>query len=251
MKQDDLNSTTHFGFEEVPWSEKEQRVKSVFKSVSSQYDLMNDVMSLGVHRIWKKALIARSAIRPGQCVLDVAGGTGDLSVPFAKLVGRSGRLILLDINESMLALGQKKLLDHGLFYADYVQANAETLPFMSDTFDCISIAFGLRNVTDKSAALRSMYRVLKPGGRLLILEFSNVVNPLFKKLYHLYSFLILPKLGQWIANDEASYRYLAESIRMHPDQETLKSMMLEAGFDRVTYHSMTSGVVALHCGIKN
>ncbi|MBE8215957.1 MAG: bifunctional demethylmenaquinone methyltransferase/2-methoxy-6-polyprenyl-1,4-benzoquinol methylase UbiE [Endozoicomonadaceae bacterium] len=250
MQHDHSNSTTDFGFENIPWDEKENRVKRVFQSVASQYDVMNDVMSFGIHRLWKKALIARSAVRTGQSVLDVAGGTGDISISLAKLVGRTGVCVVLDINEAMLQLGRQKLLDQGLCYADYVQGNAEALPFKSNTFQCVTIAFGLRNVTDKSAALRSMYRVLKPGGRLLILEFSKVTHPIFRKGYDFYSFSILPKLGQWIANDAESYRYLAESIRMHPDQETLKLMMLDAGFDAVTYYPMTAGVVTLHCGMK-
>lgn len=243
--------TTHFGFQDVAWEEKEKRVAGVFHSVAAKYDIMNDLMSLGVHRLWKRFTIDMSAARPGQQILDIAGGTGDLSAHFSRIVGPEGRVVLSDINDSMLKVGRDKLFDRGICgNIEYVQANAECLPFASNTFDCITIAFGLRNVTNKETALRSMLRVLKPGGRLLILEFSKVRNPVVKKLYDAYSFSALPIMGKLIANDSESYRYLAESIRMHPDQETLKQMMQEAGFVQATYHNISGGVVALHKGIK-
>ena len=243
--------TTHFGFQDVAWEEKEKRVAGVFHSVAAKYDIMNDLMSLGVHRLWKRFTIDMSAARAGQKILDIAGGTGDLSAHFSRIVGKEGQVILSDINDSMLKVGRDKLFDRGICgNIEYVQANAEYLPFASNTFDCITIAFGLRNVTNKENALRSMLRVLKPGGRLLVLEFSKVKNPLVKKMYDVYSFSALPLMGKLIANDSESYRYLAESIRMHPDQETLKQMMEEAGFVRTTYHNISGGVVALHKGIK-
>jgi len=243
--------TTHFGYEEVPVEEKENRVADVFHSVASKYDAMNDLMSLGIHRIWKRFTIELSGVRPGNRVLDVAGGTGDLSIAFSRLVGSEGEVILSDINSSMLNVGRDRILDKGISgNLNYVQANAECLPFADDSFDCITIAFGLRNVTDKDAALRSMLRVLKPGGRLLVLEFSKPGSPLLNKIYDTYSFKVLPVMGKIIANDADSYEYLAESIRMHPDQETLKSMMESAGFERCRFHNMAAGIVALHIGYR-
>ena len=243
--------TTHFGYQEVPVDEKASRVADVFHSVAARYDVMNDLMSMGIHRIWKRLTIERAGVRPGHHVLDIAGGTGDLTLKFSRLVGPRGKVVLADINASMLRVGRDKLMDNGVGgNVEYVQANAECLPFPDNSFDCITIAFGLRNVTDKDAALRSMARVLKPGGRLLVLEFSTPTNKHLAKAYDTYSFAVWPKLGKLIVNDADSYQYLAESIRMHPDQETLKAMMEEAGFARVTYHNMTGGIVALHRGIK-
>ena len=248
MKND---KTTHFGFQTVPVAEKEKRVGQVFHSVAEKYDLMNDLMSMGIHRLWKRYTIEMSAARPGQRILDLAGGTGDLTKKFSRIVGDEGSVVLLDINESMLNVGRDKLLDQGFARnVQYVQGNAEQLPFADNSFDCITIAFGLRNVTDKEAALESMTRVLKPGGRLLVLEFSKPVNSTFEKVYDQYSFHVLPLLGRVIAQDSDSYKYLAESIRMHPDQKTLKHMMQKAGLDRVDYHNLTGGVVALHRGFK-
>ena len=245
------DKTTHFGYQTVPVEEKAHRVAGVFHSVASRYDLMNDVMSGGVHRLWKRFTIEMSGVRSGQQILDIAGGTGDLAMRFSRLVGPEGQVVLADINDSMLNVGRDKLLDHGISgNLEFVQADAQYLPFADNTFDCLTIAFGLRNVTDKALALRSMLRVLKPGGRLLVLEFSKPVNPLLAKAYDAYSFAVLPRMGSLIAGDSASYRYLAESIRMHPDQDTLKDMMVEAGFDRCTYHNLTGGVVALHRGFK-
>jgi demethylmenaquinone methyltransferase/2-methoxy-6-polyprenyl-1,4-benzoquinol methylase len=243
--------TTHFGYQNVPVDEKVNRVAEVFHSVANKYDIMNDLLSLGVHRVWKRFTIELSGVRPGNKVLDVAGGTGDLSIYFSRLVGPKGKVILSDINASMLNVGRDRLIDKGINdNLAYVQANAECLPFADNSFDCVTIAFGLRNVTDKNAALESLLRVLKPGGRLLILEFSKPTNPAFGKIYDTYSFSILPTLGKLVAGDSESYRYLAESIRMHPDQETLKEMMLTAGFEKCDYHNMTGGVVAVHKGIK-
>jgi demethylmenaquinone methyltransferase/2-methoxy-6-polyprenyl-1,4-benzoquinol methylase len=219
--------------------------------VAAKYDVMNDLMSFGVHRLWKRFTIDMSGVRPGNKVLDLAGGTGDLTKKFSKIVGPSGTVVLADINSSMLEVGRERLTNEGYVgNIEYVQANAQYLPFEDNTFDIITIAFGLRNVTDKDEALRSMFRVLKPGGRLLVLEFSQTNNPLLKKAYDLYSFTALPLMGKLVTNDSESYKYLAESIRMHPDQETLKGMMEEAGFNRVSYHNMTGGMVALHRGIK-
>lgn len=244
-------NTTHFGFETVDKADKQGRVAGVFHSVAAKYDIMNDLMSAGVHRIWKRFTIELSGVRRGHSVLDIAGGTGDLAAKFSKLVGPEGRVVLADINESMLRVGRDKLTDRGIVgNIEYAQANAEALPFPDNSFDCITIAFGLRNVTDKDKALRSMLRVLKPGGRLLVLEFSKPRNELLSKAYDRYSFSVLPAMGKLITNDADSYRYLAESIRMHPDQETLKEMMSEAGFARCEYHNMTGGVVAVHKGIK-
>lgn len=243
--------TTHFGYEQVAIEEKQQRVAGVFHSVAAKYDLMNDVMSGGIHRLWKRFTIEASAVRPGHRVLDIAGGTGDLAAKFSRLVGRDGLVILADINSSMLQVGRDKLTDSGVVdNINYVQANAESLPFPDHYFDCITIAFGLRNVTHKDTALASMLRILKPGGRLLILEFSKPTHAVLGKVYDRYSFSILPFMGRLIADDPDSYRYLAESIRMHPDQHTLQTMMEQAGFVHCTYHNMTGGVVALHIGEK-
>ncbi|AZG97422.1 TPA: bifunctional demethylmenaquinone methyltransferase/2-methoxy-6-polyprenyl-1,4-benzoquinol methylase UbiE [Proteus mirabilis] len=243
--------TTDFGFQTVGKDEKQTMVAKVFHSVASKYDLMNDLMSFGIHRVWKRYTIEASGVRRNQRVLDLAGGTGDLTAKFSRLVGENGEVVLADINDSMLKMGREKLRDHGIVgNVSYVQANAEELPFPDDYFDCITISFGLRNVTDKAKALRSMFRVLKPGGRLLVLEFSKPVLDPLSKIYDAYSFHILPRIGQVIVNDADSYRYLTESIRMHPDQETLKGMMEEAGFDQVSYTNMTGGIVALHKGFK-
>jgi demethylmenaquinone methyltransferase/2-methoxy-6-polyprenyl-1,4-benzoquinol methylase len=245
------SSTTHFGFTEVPIHEKAQRVADVFHSVAARYDLMNDLMSFGLHRLWKRFTLAQSGVRLGQQVLDIAGGTGDLTREFAKKVKENGFVVLADINEKMLQHGREKLTDLGLVgNIGYVQADAENLPFPDNHFDCISIAFGLRNVTDKLAAMRSMYRVLKPGGKVLILEFSKPVLPLLNSLYDSYSFNIIPKLGEWICKDAASYQYLVESIRMHPDQQTLKNMLEDSEFENVDFYNLTGGVVALHKGFK-
>ena len=244
-------NTTHFGFQTVEKNQKESKVASVFHSVAQQYDVMNDLMSFGIHRLWKRFTIDASGVRPGNKVLDLAGGTGDLTAKFSKLVGREGKVILADINSSMLNVGRDKLRDLGLVQnIEYVQANAQYLPFEDNTFDIITIAFGLRNVTDKDMALRSMYRVLKPGGRLLVLEFSKPQHELVNKAYDFYSFNILPKIGELVAKDGDSYQYLAESIRMHPDQETLKTMMDAAGFEQTSFKNLTGGVVALHKGYK-
>jgi len=243
--------TTDFGYQKVRLDEKAGRVAGVFHSVAARYDLMNDLMSGGVHRLWKRFTVELAGVRPGHRVLDIAGGTGDLSRAFARRVGSEGRVVLADINESMLKTGRDKLTDQGVAgNLHYVQADAQYLPFPDNHFDCISIAFGLRNVTDKDLALRSMLRVLKPGGRLLVLEFSKPLYPLLERAYDAYSFKLLPLMGKLVTNDADSYRYLAESIRMHPDQDTLKGMMDSAGFVNTDYHNMTGGVVALHKGIK-
>lgn len=238
--------TTDFGYKTIPLNEKNMRVGEVFQSVASKYDVMNDLMSFGMHRLWKNFTLALAQLRLGEHVLDVAGGTGDLAKGFVKRVGPKGRVVLLDINASMLKVGRDRLLDAGLMDISIIQANAECLPFEDDCFDCLSLAFGLRNVTNKMAALQSMYHVLKPGGRLLVLEFSKPILGFLQSLYDRYSFEFLPKLGEWIANDEASYRYLVESIRRHPDQKTLRSLILEAEFDACEYHNLSGGIVALH-----
>ena len=241
--------TTHFGFTQVPSPEKAQRVAQVFDSVASRYDLMNDLMSCGIHRLWKRFTIELAGVRHGQRILDLAGGTGDLAAKFATLVGSSGQVVLADINDQMLHVGRNRLLNKGLL-VDYAQVNAESLPFADNSFDIITIAFGLRNVTDKDAALASMLRVLKPGGRVLILEFSELKILPLKPLYDLYSFKVLPILGKLFVKDADSYRYLAESIRMHPNQETFLQSMQRAGFDHCDYHNLSGGVVAVHRGYK-
>jgi len=247
---DDKN-TIDFGYQEVPVAEKAAKVAQVFHSVANRYDIMNDLMSFGIHRLWKFITIELSAVRSGDTVLDIAGGTGDMTKKFSRLVGEKGQVVLADINHSMLQVGRARLLDEGYFSNIHtVQANAECLPFPDNTFHCVCIAFGLRNVTHKQKALESMYRVLKPGGRLLILEFSKPNFPGLKPIYDAYSFSVLPKLGKLIAGDSDSYRYLAESIRRHPDQNTLKGMMEEAKFLNVRYHNLTGGIVALHQGVK-
>ncbi|MDM7941158.1 MAG: bifunctional demethylmenaquinone methyltransferase/2-methoxy-6-polyprenyl-1,4-benzoquinol methylase UbiE [Hydrogenophaga sp.] len=239
---------THFGFKTVDEQEKASRVRGVFDSVAPSYDVMNDLMSGGLHRLWKRYTIGVANPQPGQRVLDIAGGTGDLSLAFAKKVGPAGRVFHTDINEAMLREGRTRLLDRGVVLPTLV-CDAEKLPFANDSFDLVSVAFGLRNMTNKELALAEMHRTLKPGGKLLVLEFSRVAKPL-EKAYDWYSFNILPKLGKWVARDEDSYRYLAESIRMHPDQESLRQMMRQAGFGHVDVHNLSAGVVALHVGIK-
>jgi demethylmenaquinone methyltransferase / 2-methoxy-6-polyprenyl-1,4-benzoquinol methylase len=240
--------TTHFGYQEVPEEEKARRVAGVFDSVARRYDLMNDLMSGGLHRYWKRFTLAQSMVRPGERVLDVAGGTGDLARLFAERVGPSGRVVLTDINRSMLELGRDRLANGGIV-VPVVQCDAERLPFASGSFDCVTVAFGLRNMTHKEAAVREFWRVLGAGGRLLVLEFSRVWKPL-ERLYDVYSFQVLPRLGQAVAGDAQSYRYLAESIRVHPDQEALRLMIERAGFDRVEYVNLAAGVVALHRAVK-
>ena len=250
--QDNLtDDTTDFGYERVKTAEKAGRVREVFDSVAAQYDLMNDLMSGGLHRLWKRFTIELSAVRSGQTVLDIAGGTGDLAAKFSTLVGADGKVILADINAAMLSVGRDRLIDKGaLSNIDVVQADAQFLPFDDNSIDCITIAFGLRNVTDKAKALRSMHRVLKPGGRVLVLEFSKPTSPLLSKVYDAYSFSALPAMGKLITDDADSYRYLAESIRKHPDQESLLEMVEDAGFVDCRYHNMTGGIVAVHRGIK-
>ncbi|MBH2980906.1 bifunctional demethylmenaquinone methyltransferase/2-methoxy-6-polyprenyl-1,4-benzoquinol methylase UbiE [Serratia marcescens] len=248
---DQPQETTDFGFRTVARDEKQAMVADVFHSVAAKYDVMNDLMSFGIHHIWKRFTIDCSGVRRGQRVLDLAGGTGDLAAKFSRMVGEQGQVVLADINDSMLKMGREKLRDRGIVgNINYVQANAEALPFPDNYFDCITISFGLRNVTDKDKALRSMFRVLKPGGRLLVLEFSKPLLAPLSKAYDAYSFHVLPKIGELVVKDPDSYRYLAESIRMHPDQETLKGMMGNAGFENVTYFNLTGGIVALHRGFK-
>ena len=243
-----MPETTNFGFEKIPEQDKAHRVADVFASVAERYDLMNDLMSAGMHRVWKRFTVAQSGLRPGQRVLDVAGGTADLALQFARRVGTDGEVVLTDINPAMLARGRDRMLDAGIL-APAIQCDAEHLPFPDRHFDCVSVAFGLRNMTHKDRALAEMYRVLRPGGRLLVLEFSRVWQPL-QKLYDAYSFNVLPLLGSLVANDSASYRYLAESIRVHPDQEQLKSLMEQAGLEKVEYFNLSAGVVALHRGYR-
>ena len=245
------DKTTHFGYETVNVEEKAGRVADVFHSVADSYDLMNDLMSGGIHRLWKRMTIEMSGVRPGHTVLDIAGGTGDLAAKFSRIVGPEGTVVLADINDSMLKVGRDRLVDRGVVNnVQFSQADAQHLPFPDNTFDVITIAFGLRNVTDKALALDSMYRVLKPGGRLLILEFSKPKNEILSKVYDTYSFSVLPKLGKLFANDADRYQYLAESIRMHLDQRTLLDMLDSAGFASTDFHNMTGGIVALHRGVK-
>jgi demethylmenaquinone methyltransferase/2-methoxy-6-polyprenyl-1,4-benzoquinol methylase len=249
--RDSSGRTADFGFEKVDWAEKAHRVRGVFDSVAGKYDLMNDLMSGGLHRLWKQFALSLTGLKPGQQALDVAGGTGDLGAALAHQVGRQGHVVLSDINAAMLSRGRDKLIDAGIAgNVSYCVANAEALPFADERFDCITIGFGLRNVTDKAAALASMRRVLRPGGQLLILEFSHPTVPGLKPLYDAYSFRVLPVLGKLVANDADSYRYLAESIRMHPDQETLLGMMREAGLDGCRYHNLSGGIVAIHRGYR-
>ena len=249
-KQTD-DEITHFGYQQVPLREKQQKVAGVFRSVAGKYDVMNDLMSMGSHRVLKRMTIELAGVRPGQRVLDLAGGTGDLAIKFSRLVGDTGEVVLADINDAMLAVGRDRLIDAGCGHNTRVaQVNGECLPFADNTFDCVTIAFGLRNITDKDAALRSMLRVLKPGGRLLVLEFSKPVNSLLGKAYDAWSFAVWPRLGKLVVNDSQSYQYLAESIRMHPDQDNLQTMMDAAGYARTEYFNMIGGIVALHRGFK-
>ena len=242
---------THFGYKQVNKEDKVNMVRGVFDSVADKYDLMNDLMSMGIHRIWKRVAVQLSNVRNGDQILDLAGGTGDLTTLFEKRVGKEGQIVLADINNAMLSTGRDRLINSGLIgNIQYAQVNAEYLPFADNSFDCVCIAFGLRNVTNKDAALRSMHRVLKPGGRVIILEFSHPVDKITEKVYDFYSFNLLPKIGSIIAKDEDSYRYLAESIRMHPKQDELKQMMQDAGLERCEYFNMSQGVVAVHRGYK-
>ncbi len=251
MTTESSEDKTHFGYLQVPVEDKVKRVGDVFDSVASKYDVMNDLMSFGVHRLWKQFTIQQTSLRGGQIALDLAGGTGDLAIKMSRRVGSKGQVVLADINAAMLTTGRDRLMDKGVTTnVTYAQVNAECLPFADNSFDCITMAFGLRNVTDKQQALESMFRVLRPAGRLLVLEFSKPVIPLLSKAYDAYSFSALPMMGKLVANDAESYRYLAESIRMHPDQDTLLGMMQEAGFDKCNYHNMTGGVVALHKAFK-
>jgi len=244
------DETTHFGYQSVPADDKADLVREVFDSVASRYDLMNDLMSAGLHRLWKRFTIDQAALKQGDVVLDLAGGTGDLARAFSRKVGKEGHVVLADINAAMLRQGRARLVDAGVAgNFSIIQVDAERLPFGDQAFDCISIAFGLRNVTDKDAALRSMFRTIKPGGKVMILEFSEPSKAI-KPAYDLYSFKVLPVLGKLIAKDADSYQYLAESIRMHPDQETLKDMMQAAGFERCRYHNLAAGIVALHIGYR-
>ena len=243
--------TTHFGFQTVNVEEKAERVRNVFDSVASRYDIMNDLMSLGIHRLWKHIAVDLAGVRAGMKVLDLASGTGDLASRFAGLVGPEGEVVMSDINLAMLEEGRKRMVDEGhAGNIDYMQIDAESIPFPDNSFHVVTIGFGLRNVTDKEKALREMFRVLKPGGRALVLEFSKPTSKPLEKLYDFYSFKALPLMGRLVANDPDSYRYLAESIRMHPDQETLREMMEEAGFERCDYHNLTGGIVAVHRGFK-
>ena len=247
----DAQNKTHFGFQSVDREEKEKKVRAVFHSVADQYDVMNDLMSLGIHRLWKQFNIALSTLREGNVVLDLAGGSGDLTRLLCQKVGASGQVILADINDAMIHVGRDRLLNEGLAKSvQFVQANAQYLPFADNTFHAITMGFGLRNVTDQQQALNAMYRVCKPGGQLMILEFSQPTWPGLKPLYDWYSFNILPRLGQWIANDAHSYQYLAESIRMHPTQEVLKNMIEDAGFEDCRYHNLSGGITALHIAYK-
>jgi demethylmenaquinone methyltransferase/2-methoxy-6-polyprenyl-1,4-benzoquinol methylase len=247
----DSNRTVDFGFEQVAPADKAERVRAVFASVAPKYDVMNDLMSFGVHRLWKQFALSLTGLKPGGAALDVAGGTGDLAAGLLRQVGKSGRVVCSDINPKMLEVGRDRLLDKGFVgNVEFLVADAEKLPFDENSFDCVTIGFGLRNVTDKAAALKSMHRVLKPGGQLLVLEFSKPVAPGLKTVYDAYSFKVLPLLGRLVAQDADSYRYLAESIRMHPDQETLLEMLRTAGFAHARYHNLTGGIVAVHRGYK-
>jgi demethylmenaquinone methyltransferase / 2-methoxy-6-polyprenyl-1,4-benzoquinol methylase len=240
-----------FGFEKVAWGEKAERVRSVFASVAGKYDVMNDLMSFGVHRLWKQFTLSLTGLKPGQRALDVAGGTGDLAMGLLRQVGKSGHVVLSDVNPAMLEIGRDRLLDRGFVgNVECIVADAERLPFEENSFDCVTIGFGLRNVTDKAAALKSMHRALKPGGQLLVLEFSTPVAPGLKPIYDAYSFRVLPALGRLVAQDADSYRYLAESIRMHPNQETLLDMLRAAGFAQTRYHNLSGGIVAVHRGYR-
>ena len=250
MAKQDTDNTTHFGYQSVAADEKADLVKDVFDSVASRYDIMNDLMSGGLHRLWKRHTVNQAAVRPGDVILDLAGGTGDLARAFAKKVGPDGHVVLADINAAMLRQGRTRLVDAGVAgNLSIAQVDAQDLPFADSTFNCITMAFGLRNVTDKDAALRSMFKTLRPGGKAMILEFSEPAKAL-KPAYDLYSFKVLPLLGKLVARDSDSYQYLAESIRVHPDQETLKSMMEEAGFERCRYQNLAGGIVALHIGYR-
>lgn len=247
----DLDREADFGYERVPWDEKKHRVGGVFDSVATRYDLMNDVMSFGLHRLWKRFAIERTGLRSGDYALDVAAGSGDLSIAMARRVGKNGRIVVSDINASMLAVGRDRVLDAGIVgNVEFAIADAERLPFNDRSFDCVTIGFGLRNVTDKDAALREFHRVLKPGGRIVVLEFSKPQAAAIEPLYDAYSFRVLPQLGEWLAGDADSYRYLAESIRRHPDQETLLKMCAAAGFERCEYFNLAMGVVAVHVGFR-
>jgi demethylmenaquinone methyltransferase / 2-methoxy-6-polyprenyl-1,4-benzoquinol methylase len=251
MKPTSDSSTVDFGYTEVPVADKARRVRAVFESVAGKYDLMNDLMSGGMHRLWKRFTLGQTGLRPGQAALDVAGGTGDLAAGMARQVGPEGKVVLSDVNAAMLAHGRDSLINSGLVRGvEFALANAECLPFADESFDCVTIGFGLRNVTDKQAALASMFRVLKPGGRLLILEFSHPTAPGLKPVYDAYSFSVLPWLGQQVAGDAASYRYLAESIRRFPKQDELLEMMRSAGFEQVRFNNLSGGIVALHKGYK-
>jgi len=250
MAKQDSDNTTHFGYQSVAAEDKASMVRGVFDSVASRYDVMNDLMSVGMHRLWKRFTIGQAAVRPGDVVLDLAGGTGDLARAFSKIVGPEGHVVLADINAAMLKQGRSNLIDAGVAgNLSITQVDAQDLPFADNTFDCITMAFGLRNVTDKDAALRSMFGTLKPGGKAMILEFSEPSKAI-KPAYDLYSFKVLPTLGKLVADDADSYQYLAESIRVHPNQETLKSMMEDAGFERCRYHNLAAGIVALHIGYR-
>ncbi|GAB4223303.1 MAG: bifunctional demethylmenaquinone methyltransferase/2-methoxy-6-polyprenyl-1,4-benzoquinol methylase UbiE [Gammaproteobacteria bacterium] len=251
MTEQTTTETTHFGFKQIPANEKAQEVGKVFSSVANRYDIMNDVMSLGVHRCWKKFTVDRCHVRAGHRVLDLAGGSGDLARAFVERVGEEGHVYLADINAEMLQVGRDRFINKGIVKnISFVQANAEYLPFADNYFDRVFIAFGLRNVTHKEVALAAMHRVLKPGGLMAVLEFSKPTNLIFNKLYDAYSFNVIPKLGKLIANDEASYQYLVESIRMHPTQEELRGVILQAGFDECHYHNLSGGIVALHLAYK-
>ena len=247
-----MKETTHFGYKEVPVEEKTYRVREVFNSVAQRYDVMNDLMSAGMHRLWKRVTVETAAVRPGMQILDLASGTGDLARAMARRAGSTGRVCLADINDQMLRVGRDRAIDAGeLTGLSWCQCDAEVLPFADATFDRVTIGFGLRNVTRKELALSEMYRVLKPGGRALVLEFSKPTSAPLEQIYDLYSFSVLPTLGKVVANDAESYQYLAESIRKHPDQETLKSLMETAGFDSVSYQNLTGGIVAVHLGMKS